>query len=123
LFVIAVGNCFGPPPPGETVLQNGDSTAKGVLNYQLTQKIYNFAQSHRVVVSTPFSNSGNLRFKWGPQMAILTEVVDFRRLSAQIMRLIPYTESKISAILSYVTVRGEGKIERVRGEQDGKVSV
>jgi hypothetical protein len=25
------GKCFGPPPPGETVLQNGDSTAKGVL--------------------------------------------------------------------------------------------
>jgi hypothetical protein len=32
LFVIDAGNCFGPPPPGETVLQNGDSTAKGVLD-------------------------------------------------------------------------------------------
>jgi hypothetical protein len=31
LFIIDVGKCFGPPPPGETVLQNGDSTAKGVL--------------------------------------------------------------------------------------------
>jgi hypothetical protein len=30
LFVIDVGKCFGPPP-GETVLQNGDSTAKSVL--------------------------------------------------------------------------------------------
>jgi hypothetical protein len=31
-FVTDAGNCFGPPPPpGETVLQNGDSTAKGVL--------------------------------------------------------------------------------------------
>jgi hypothetical protein len=31
LFVIDAGKCFGPPPPGETVLQNGDSTAEGVL--------------------------------------------------------------------------------------------
>jgi hypothetical protein len=31
LFVIDAGKCFGPPPPGKTVLQNGDSTAKGVL--------------------------------------------------------------------------------------------
>jgi hypothetical protein len=31
LFVIDAGKCFGPPPPGETVLQNGDSTAKGIL--------------------------------------------------------------------------------------------
>jgi hypothetical protein len=31
LFVIDAEKCFGPPPPGETVLQNGDSTAKGVL--------------------------------------------------------------------------------------------
>jgi hypothetical protein len=31
LFVIEAGKCFGTPPPGETVLQNGDSTAKGVL--------------------------------------------------------------------------------------------
>jgi hypothetical protein len=29
-FVIDAGKCFGPPP-GETVLQNGDSTANGVL--------------------------------------------------------------------------------------------
>jgi hypothetical protein len=27
LFVIDAEKCFGPPPPGETVLQNGDSTA------------------------------------------------------------------------------------------------
>jgi hypothetical protein len=31
LFVIEAGKCFGPPPPGDTVLKNGDSTAKGVL--------------------------------------------------------------------------------------------
>jgi hypothetical protein len=31
LFVIDAGKCFGPPPPGETVLQNGDSTLKDVL--------------------------------------------------------------------------------------------
>jgi hypothetical protein len=31
LFVIDAGKCFGPPPPGETVLQNGDSIAKDVL--------------------------------------------------------------------------------------------
>jgi hypothetical protein len=31
LFVIDAGKCFGQPPPGETVLQNGDSTEKGVL--------------------------------------------------------------------------------------------
>jgi hypothetical protein len=30
LFVIDAEKCFGPPP-GETILQNGDSTAKGVL--------------------------------------------------------------------------------------------
>jgi hypothetical protein len=31
-FVIDAGVCFGPPlPPGDTVLQNGDSTAEGVL--------------------------------------------------------------------------------------------
>jgi hypothetical protein len=39
LFVIEAGKYFGPPPPGETVLQNGDSTAKGVLypaGYRLT---------------------------------------------------------------------------------------
>jgi hypothetical protein len=29
--MIDVGKCFGLPPPGETVLQNGDSTAKGVV--------------------------------------------------------------------------------------------
>jgi hypothetical protein len=32
LFVIDAGKCFGPPP-GETVLQNGDSTAKGVPSF------------------------------------------------------------------------------------------
>jgi hypothetical protein len=31
LFAIDAGKCFGPPPPGETVLQNGDSTAEDVL--------------------------------------------------------------------------------------------
>jgi hypothetical protein len=31
LFVIDAGKCFGQQPPGETVLKNGDSTAKGVL--------------------------------------------------------------------------------------------
>jgi hypothetical protein len=32
VFVIDAGKCFGPPSPGETVLQNGDSTEKGVLD-------------------------------------------------------------------------------------------
>jgi hypothetical protein len=31
LYVIDAGKFFGPPPPGKTVLQNGDSTEKGVL--------------------------------------------------------------------------------------------
>jgi hypothetical protein len=30
-FVIDAGKGFGLPPPGETVMQNGNSTAKGVL--------------------------------------------------------------------------------------------
>jgi hypothetical protein len=30
-IVFDAGKCFGPPPPGETVLQNGDFTAEGVL--------------------------------------------------------------------------------------------
>jgi hypothetical protein len=34
-FVIDAGKCFEPPPPGEIVLQNGDSTAKGVLDTEL----------------------------------------------------------------------------------------
>jgi hypothetical protein len=32
LFVIDMVKCFRPLPPGETMLKNGDSTAKGVLN-------------------------------------------------------------------------------------------
>jgi hypothetical protein len=31
LFVIDAGKSFGSLPPAETVLQNGDSTAEGVL--------------------------------------------------------------------------------------------
>jgi hypothetical protein len=31
LFVIDAGKYFGLLPPGDTVLQNGDSTAEGVL--------------------------------------------------------------------------------------------
>jgi hypothetical protein len=30
--VIDTRKCFGPPPPGETVLQNGDSAVKDVLD-------------------------------------------------------------------------------------------
>jgi hypothetical protein len=30
-FVIDVGKCFALLPPRKTVLQNGDSTAKGIL--------------------------------------------------------------------------------------------
>jgi hypothetical protein len=30
-FVIDAGKCFGPPPPGETVLQNGDPAAERLL--------------------------------------------------------------------------------------------
>jgi hypothetical protein len=32
LFVIDAGKCFGPPLPWQTVLQNGDCTAKDVLD-------------------------------------------------------------------------------------------
>jgi hypothetical protein len=35
LFVIDAGKCFEPPPPGETLLQNGDSIAKDVLLFEL----------------------------------------------------------------------------------------
>jgi hypothetical protein len=35
LFVIDAGKCFGPPPPGETLLQNGDCTAKGILDTEV----------------------------------------------------------------------------------------
>jgi hypothetical protein len=31
-FAIDAGKCSGPPPPEDTLLQNGDCTAKGVLD-------------------------------------------------------------------------------------------
>jgi hypothetical protein len=36
LFAIDTEKCFGPPPPEQAVLQNGDSTAKGVLQFAKT---------------------------------------------------------------------------------------
>jgi hypothetical protein len=40
LFVIDAGKFFGPPPPpGETGLQNGDSTAKGVLDTETCEGV------------------------------------------------------------------------------------
>jgi hypothetical protein len=40
LFVIDAGKCFGPPPPGETVLKNNDFTAKGVLDTEQTLIVF-----------------------------------------------------------------------------------
>jgi hypothetical protein len=42
LFVIDAGKCFGPPPPGYTVLQNGDSTAKDVLDTEHVKVLPSF---------------------------------------------------------------------------------
>jgi hypothetical protein len=50
LFVIGAGKCFGPPPPGETVLQNGDCTAKGVLDTESLSSV-NFKQTLRVFLT------------------------------------------------------------------------
>jgi hypothetical protein len=43
--------------------------------------------------------------------------------SASYFYAIRYTEFKISSSLSYVTVRGEGKMEMVRGEQDALCTI
>jgi hypothetical protein len=50
LFVIDAGKCFGPPPLGETVLQNGDSTAEGVL-YPALRVFLTIVVYHRIVGS------------------------------------------------------------------------
>jgi hypothetical protein len=46
VFVIDAGKCFGPPPPGEIVLENGDSTAKGVLDTEYTGYTFHELQTN-----------------------------------------------------------------------------
>jgi hypothetical protein len=98
LFIIDAGKCFGPLPPGETVLQNGDSTAKGVL--------------YPAVCEDKLCNNCNSSFLWG----YVKDVVYVPPLPNDLQEL-------RQRIIAAVATINRDMLERVWTETDYRIDV
>jgi hypothetical protein len=79
--------CFGPQPPGETVLQNGDSTAKAFCILQdiyIYIYIYIYTHTHIVIFITNQDAVTEITVYTSYGLTVVLKYLNYRKYKNQI---------------------------------------